>query len=1080
MKKILYLALCILLLAGMVACFAACGCDDEEIPEPTPSSKPADSTGSSTPNSSTTSSGGSEGGNDPEDDNPPPPPHEHTFKDEYSYDEVCHYYEASCEHTDEVSGIEPHAHDLYTGKCKCGHEMDIYENVVNIILANRGSVTSGKSVYKYSYLDYNSETTITTDYKFYEDYLHVRRDGDYIDDFYYEINPGDNSIFSVVTQKTLERTSVNLNGDASEENMLGAEFKLDCLEDGDSILYGAEEFVKYFYDLAIENTNGDSSFVLTENVFAISFSIIPDGSTNLYYVAVGFSVDEETNTLSTVSVMIDKYSSDSYELVDGQYVVYEGNEPLYKYSYIITQSTEDIEYVENPYDPEKVIVQSLVIKNQEGENIEDITYTLPEGGGLLYLKLDEITPSTALLDLCKIEISIVNTADGMALNGLFPFFDKQENCYKFNVSVPGTHKLTVKVNGKEFTTTLEIPLGKPSKISSQVYNFSTGVFEQAKKVEVYRGSPLYFKSWVEAGKNGAYKATILNNVGEEIATITDGTINGIPASVFVAKEIGEYTIKIESTVIANKWETMTVKVVEPPRVEDILSGKYKGIDAENGQSPITLEFNTELSQITVVFKEFDAEFSELLSYKYENGELSFESISGDGFTTDLYITENYEMYIVIDLIGEEYTYLLKSLVPTVELESTGQISVENSENTVIYDFEYYSNGSFVFYANGEKTNAISLYVKDGVYMFAIKGQAEQKLVKLEGEGSEIFGKYKTEASSANLIISEGEIASIVEKGNLILEDKLASNNDSNMSGTYFFVYENGEFTFYKDGEVYTKISLKYENGEYTFEYPNCSNPMTLKRDENDDKEGIEGSFGGYIGSFKGVSVKIVLKSSETEDEDNPTVNEDPRGTLEIEDLNGGTYTGTYTYEIVGGAFVIYKDGVKVDDMIINITIDGSYTFQALTSELPKVLVKVEGDEGRLYGKYNVNGANGTLFVLSFTPDNTPADDHILSEGLNHVKVNKGTVGTKVVLATATGGKYTLAQLKGEDNLVAYLLTEDGEVVVDLTTTYEFELAANETITFIFRTANGEADRLGVNLIQIKNQPPDVELPDEEL
>ncbi len=884
MKRLLYLALCIVLLVGMTACFVACG--DEEEPAPTPSgtdnstagSQPSTDNSGNNGNTDTSNSGGSttdsskdeQGGVDSGNggsggtDEEKPSEHTHTFASEYTYNESNHYYAATCEHTNEKTGVEPHSYDVYTGVCKCGYETtNLFENAIKVILENRGSVKSGASVYKYSYVEMNTQTTITTGYKFYEDYLYVRELSEYTNEYYYAVDSEDNSLFCVVVQKSASNpTAIVPNNDASIDNLKGAEFNFSCLEDGDTIVYGAEEFINHFYELAISENSQDLVTVLKDGVFALSFATCAAGDqAHLYIIGVGFSVDEATNSLSAASIMIDKYDSENYVLTDGKYALIEGAAPLYTYSYTINQSAEEIEYVENPYDPDNAKVDSLTVTTPEGVNIEETTYNLPAGGGMIEICLSDVTPSTAMLGLCEKDVIITNKVDGTKPS-YYTYFDQKTNSFKFSLNVPGSYTMTVVVDGIEYTTSVEVALRKPSSISSQVYNLSYSEFEQKTGAKVYLGSPLYFKSYVEQYCDGSYKASIVGDVDEAVASIVDGEINGNKASVFTANQVGTYKIRIESTVIANKSCILTVNVVEAPSVESILSGTYVGV-SDDGQTTVDLIFDTESSTIEVSLTDYYFTAKEVISYAYENGVLTYEYVSGDDIVTSFYMTEGYELVIVI---YDDYKFLLESTTKEIETVASGTLVLEDliggGEYSGTYKYIFDSNNVFTFYKDDVVTTDISLVVKDGVYTFKYQTGDEQKLIKLEGAAGELAGKYKTEASSANVTITVDVPEPIILEGTLYLTDNATGNQSNSYTGSYEFVCVDGVFTFYKDGEVYDKISLVGVNGIYTFKFPSAASECALVKTEGDE-DSIEGTYSVQMGIGIPVgTIVITLKEEE--------------------------------------------------------------------------------------------------------------------------------------------------------------------------------------------------------------------------
>lgn len=66
-------------------------------------------------------------------------PHEHTFKTEYSFDDTHHWYEATCEHTDLTKGLETHNFGDDNICDACGYELIVVDKHIIYFESNGGS-----------------------------------------------------------------------------------------------------------------------------------------------------------------------------------------------------------------------------------------------------------------------------------------------------------------------------------------------------------------------------------------------------------------------------------------------------------------------------------------------------------------------------------------------------------------------------------------------------------------------------------------------------------------------------------------------------------------------------------------------------------------------------------------------------------------------------------------------------------------------------------------------------------------------------------------------------------------------------
>ena len=1019
MKKFLYLALCVILTLAMTFSFVACGDDTEDDSTTTttstkkPTSGSSDTTGSSdgtTDSSDNTTDSSDNPGTDPD-----VPSHEHTFEDVLTYDDNEHYYKATCEHTEEKKGAAPHSHDKYTGACVCGHTVEVdMEAIIESILANRDKVVSGQIVNLSHDIGFNLKSTTTYEYAFYENYLYIKEVGDYTNEYYYTLDKN-GAVFGVMVQGDF----VNRDTEAYEDSLLGPKFNYQFMGDYDNYEYGVETFVNALYTMGKDFDSFFAGSVEGKPTFA--FGVMGVESTDYYVIAVSFSVNAETETIEACAIICQRYSESDYTEVDGVIVLNENAEANYVTTITIAQSTADIDEEENPYDPNEVLVDSFIVVDGNGKDIEENVIEIVAGDSIKLL-FNNVAPETALLNLSNISLSVVNNADGSEAD-YWPYFNPYNNSYTFSLQKSGSYTLTVTVDDIEVVSTIEVALKNPTSISSQVYDSALSVFDKTSKVDVYAGASLYFMSYVEPDYNGAYKAELVS--GAENATLTQGEIDGVAATVFTSNVVGTYQIKITSTVKTNLSCTLTVNVVEASSLDSILSGEYIGTDSY-GTTPITVTFDSANKTAEIVFEDIFGKLTANISYTTANG-FEYTVTSGDDFVEDFYISESYDLVLVID--GEKY--VLEAVAK--EIVATGTIAIEdivnNGKNSGTYTFELYSNGKFAFYKDGIETTAIVIEDNGDSYSMKHPGLASaQPLIRVGGTDGELAGTYKIEMSlgstmhMSNVTITVDATEEPVKEsttGTLVVDHL---ENNGKYSGTYTYEIVDGAFVFYKDGEVTTDVTLSGDDGVYTFKFQGIGSAVVLEKTSGDE--------GTLAGTYK-CAIKLSNMSFHSA---NVTITPDPvdvggdepageltTGTLNIVDNNNGAVTGTYIYEIVNGAFVFYKDGAVTNNIIVTINLDGTYSFQSINLLVPQVLEKTEGDSGVLAGKYSVNSQIKDLFVLTFTPGEVEIPEEEV--------VTEPTTGTVTVVDNNNGavsGTYTYAIVNG-----AFVIYKDGVETIDI-------------------------------------------------
>ena len=1006
MKRFLYLALCLIIACAMTLCFVACG---DETPDSSTTSSSADNTTSSTSGTGASSTDDTTSSTD----TPAPPAHEHTYDDVLSYDENEHYYAANCEHADEKKDVEAHTFNKITGFCVCGYYIEpSVEGAIEEILANRGSVTSGTLTTEAHNVSLNSKANAVYSYAFYENYVYIKEESDYVNEYYYAIDKN-GQVFGV----TVQGNFVNRDDAAYEDSMNGPLLNFTLIGDDESIAYGIEDFIAVLFEKAQENVNGDFVSAYVDGMFAFGYGVrVYDEWMNYFYVvSVAFSANAETGTLGECAIVVQKYAQETYTMVEDVVVLNENATPSIVTTYTAAHSTDAVEETENPYDPNTIVVDSFVVRDTQGNDIEE-TIIRVEAGGQIKILFTDITPETALFKLCSTGVQIINNEDDTT-PGFYPYFNAFDNSYTFTIREPGSYTMTVFVDDIEVVTTIEVALMVPTTIATQVYDREMGAFNKTSKATVYAGAPLYLMSYVESDYDGAYIAELVGDATG--ATLTNGEINGIACTLFKAETAGTYTVAVKSTVKDGLSANLTITVEEAPTLEAILSGEYIGKN-QYGMTPITVTFDSDNKTAEVVFADSIDTFTATVSYTTENG-FAYELSSGDDFIDDFYISDSYELVLVVF----DEIYVLEAVAK--EIIATGTMVVEdvinNGKNNGTYVFELEANGKFTFYKDGVATTEVALRNDGTSYMFKFPSVGfENALTKTSGSADDLAGAYEVMHSGFGLLANVTITVDAEEKpvkqsttGTLVVEHL---DNNGKYSGTYTYEIVDGAFVFYKDGEVTADVTLTGSNGDYMFKFKGVGSAQALEK-----TSGIEGELGGtYKCSMQlGATAYHVANVTITPD---PVVEDEEEGelttgTLVVEDNNSGAVAGTYTYAIVDGAFVFYKNGAVTTDIMVTINLDGTYSFQSISLMVPQVLVKVEGEEGVLAGKYNVNFIMDGIFVLTFTPGEVelPKEEEKPVSGTIEIKDNNTGSAT---------GTYTFEIVDG-----VFVIYKDGEVTGDV-------------------------------------------------
>ena len=441
MKRFLYLALCLLIALSMTLCFVACG-DEEQNEEPKPSSS-SSTAGNVNDNNNDDEDGENNGDNagDNTDDNTDVVVHTHTFATEYSYDEENHYYAATCEHSDEKSGVEAHEYDEI-GNCKCGYyklpQITSIAQAIEIAKGNTGKlITSTMSTIEQSkYFGMSTYGFVWTEFN--DDFVRIIVAKEYIDQYFYAYDKY-GEVFGVHVQIPF---APSIDEDTTEDSMNGYRFSVMVSEENETeiVAYGVEAFIEALYELALASAEEGAEVGKTDgNKFTFSVGI--NETTTAY---VEFSVNEE-GIISDANINLET----TYEFGT-------------TYVYDVEQSTDA---KSNPFNPDSVKLDSYVIADKNGNDVSENVIKAEPNAPIEFF-FTQISPVTADLNLASIVFSAVDQ-DGVD-QWIWPEFKKETNSYSFKFENPGTYTVTIMVNGEETVATVEIPYNDPTERSPQV------------------------------------------------------------------------------------------------------------------------------------------------------------------------------------------------------------------------------------------------------------------------------------------------------------------------------------------------------------------------------------------------------------------------------------------------------------------------------------------------------------------------------------------------------------------------------------------------------------------------------------
>ncbi len=509
----------------------------------------------------------------------------------------------------------------------CEHETfdAVIDNVLNL------AQNVGTGVVNDGYTDYFFEIG--------DDYLHTMDLDDFYNFWYYDYN----GEMIAISDRGYGLES---NYSANPNNTQGFYFSLGL--DSTYNWCGTENTIASLWELAKTASNVNISY--ENGVYTLSFEIVVD---YYYYVSrTSVSAEFEISNGYLDGSYLDYVS---YFAVTAGYDSYEAEQRL------------SFQNARSPFDPADFFVSDYDIMNGDEVVTEETVITIEKGANV-QLPIVNVLCETQNFDFDELRSAFTN-ADGETVDTLGAYAGENWETGAFvltinaNSAAAGTYTITLTTANTTKSFTIMITAPTVSEFSTVVR--VDGSRELTTEATTYVGEAFEFGVKTNNYADNSYTAEVTSaNADKATLTIPEVTKNdgewaygySMESSV-VFSEAGEYTIVVTSTVDASFTATITVTVVEPPKVEDVLKGDLAWEDGSGASIHVTLTPETEgalngTATITTVVDEGNWYPSwvtttyENVTYAY-NAETNAIDLTLDGAAfTDVEISWNNELNVV--------------------------------------------------------------------------------------------------------------------------------------------------------------------------------------------------------------------------------------------------------------------------------------------------------------------------------------------------------------------------------------------------------------------------------------------------
>ncbi len=563
--------------------------------------------------------------------------HTHTYANTLTVDADTHYYAATCEHSGARKDEEKHTDDNGDGKCDVCSGTASLQMVIDKVTSNASAdkVKEGTvintSIYHFEDVAEPYVSVETIFYEFGDGYLYTN-DGIY-DRWFTLLEDG-----TVFAARMIDGEYESESG--TIDNMAGYLFNGHFLYYNIEA-YGVEALLYNLYAYAQENASElTARYDAGSGAYGFDF-VYDNGYESLYFVTVWFIFEDDVITEMQISSLVyGVFAQNEY----GKYYVAKDADPDYEYELVISQTVGKRTAV-NENGPEKFLYTSFDFADKQGTLYGDTIYLEPGQAINLYFANANPTTATAKLDY----VDVITSGKSSQIYS----YTSWDGDYVYLKGIAaGTYTLTV--TSTNVTKVITVVVGTPElkglapviyyKDFSGLYTTTVGT-----AYTLYAGQTLYFDAIANPTAAAAGFSASVSGGSLGSATITYGS-DEVSVSTFTA-DAGTYVITLTSTENPAITTTLTVQVVPAPTVSDILSGSYMAdiYDFSTGEyssSSIMVTFAPTTAgathgTVTVVRNEQ----TEVLSYRFESGEILLEHVSGDALGYTLSLNEQFSLII---------------------------------------------------------------------------------------------------------------------------------------------------------------------------------------------------------------------------------------------------------------------------------------------------------------------------------------------------------------------------------------------------------------------------------------------------
>ncbi|MBQ9115999.1 MAG: hypothetical protein IJY04_03160 [Clostridia bacterium] len=482
-----------------------------------------------------------------------------------------HYHKATCGH-DVRADITEHNDGNLDGKCDTCGAYDSMETVIDKATSKESMAAVSSGTYKY---DMDGAYSYSYKYFFGSDYTCIN--GPYGKTYY--------TLFQVGSETKLFAATDNGDGTFYRDNYASANLIDGCEISivGHAIeAYGIENLLYTVYQYVHDPLN--SVYGLTEDYDEASDSYI----IKFFAVTPSFGCDtvisfklDENGAVKTVTVLVDDYGNETDYTVDpdtGAYSINRYADPYTVWNHKVDQTIGERTKDENPYAPEKYLVNDLkVLYGPYGREITEGA-TLPVKAGVL------LTFNFPAADMDKLEYDNITMTSTAAVysqaNYSYNGWNKPYTATFTGVKA-GKYEVTIASDLDSVTFYIDVTWADPTTMSPVTYD-GDGVSSSASSVTVYEGSVIKLAATVNTNANPNFIPTLSSGDASFVTMAVDP--DDPLMYTFKASKPGTYVITMTSAVKPSVKCTLTVTVLEAPDLSGALNGVYSYNETLTGGS----------------------------------------------------------------------------------------------------------------------------------------------------------------------------------------------------------------------------------------------------------------------------------------------------------------------------------------------------------------------------------------------------------------------------------------------------------------------------------------------------------------